>query len=103
MIFIIFFVVLVSIGKAVKMEISISKIRNSTMIKKNWNEKGIRIWFMFENPHSIGEFEEVVDLFFMVEVFTIINKILIIVVIIKVANIDFIISFIFLDWKSNVV
>lgn len=35
--------------------ISISKTKNSTAIKKNWDEKGIRGDLLGSNPHSNGD------------------------------------------------
>lgn len=42
--------------KGIKREISISKIKNINLIKKNWILKGIRVFDIGSNPHSNTEF-----------------------------------------------
>lgn len=65
--------------KGKRIEISISKIKNTIAIKKNRIENGIRDVFLGSNPHSKGEtFSRSKIVFFENKVETIINKDLII-------------------------
>lgn len=42
--------------RGIRSIISISKIKNIKLIKKNWILKGIRVLEIGSNPHSNGEF-----------------------------------------------
>lgn len=54
--------------------ISISKIRNSTAIRKNWEEKGIRDDLFGSKPHSKGDiFSRSIIVFFLIIVHNIIK------------------------------
>lgn len=74
-----------------RMEISISKIKNTIAIKKNRIEKGIREEFFGSNPHSKGDaFSRSKIVFFENNVDNKINKELIRTAIIKEINISLI-------------
>lgn len=66
--FIIFLVfIVIIIGRMIT--ISISKIRNNTAIKKNWDENGIREDLFGSNPHSNGDIfsRSIYDFFLIIE------------------------------------
>lgn len=41
--------------RGMRIAISISKIKNISLIRKNWILKGIRLFLMGSNPHSKGD------------------------------------------------
>lgn len=87
--------IVIIIGKIIT--ISISKIRNSTAIRKNWDEKGIREDPLGSKPHSNG------DIFSrsMIDFFLIIEHKIIKIIEIKIANImDIMVLIITFSWED---
>lgn len=84
-----------------KSEISISKIKNNTVVEKNCNGIGFRVVVVLENPHS-----KVDHLFCLGSVFneiSLINVNSIITSAIKISNTNVIfIIFLLFVWKTNV-